>query len=250
MKVTDRNTPFVSKPQSVPADMQTEAEKEGQLLLEQLEELEKARKDSYEKMLSASFQKTSSSSSFYEKAKLNQYEKYKYSHSTNMSRLAGARSISEVRWFINAKHGEIRKVKLLVQDSAEAARIIRKLKSVIQSGNIKISRLRKEENLALQKRLAAKREKVRLEKQIAEQLRKKRTARKAQERCQTADFDDVLGKPSLQEMQYQKLTESFAKAASPLVQSTVSASTSEASVSSGSDMSASAGSDVSVDVTV
>lgn len=120
---------------------------------------------------------------------------YKYSHSANMMRLAGARSVSAVRGLIASKHGEIGTVKLKVQDKTEAAIIIRKIKAVIQSGHIKIARLHKEERIYERKKAAEKRRKILLERQLAEELKKKRIARKGQERCQTIVLDDVLERP-------------------------------------------------------
>ena len=94
------------------------------------------------------------STSFYAKKKSPKVRTYSYSHTSSMMRLAGARNVSSVKGLIAAKYGEIQRVKTQVSDSAEAARIVRKIKSVIQSGNIKIARLHKEENLELRQKSA------------------------------------------------------------------------------------------------
>lgn len=130
---------------------------------------------------------------------------YNYSHSSNMMRLANAKNVASVHGLIASKYGEISKVKLEVTDKAEAASIIRKIKAVIQNGNIKIARLHKEERIHEQKKLAAKRQKVKLEKLLAEQLRKKRIARKGQEHCQTICMDDIFPKPSAEDIKYRNI---------------------------------------------
>lgn len=131
---------------------------------------------------------------------------YKYSHSYHMMRLASARNVTSVRGLIASGYHEIGKVKQKITDPKEAAIIIRKIKSVIHSGNIKIARLHKEEQLFRAERMAARRQKARLECQIAEQLRKKKIARKAQEHCQTISFDDIFAKPSLNDERYRQIS--------------------------------------------
>ena len=134
---------------------------------------------------------------------------YNYSHSTNMMRLANARNVTAVRGLISAKYGEIQKVKMQVKDPAEAASIVRKIKSVIQSGNIKIARLHKEERLAFQKKAAEKKMKEKLARRLAEELRRKKTARQGQEQCQTSHLDDVLPKPSLNDERFRQIAEQY-----------------------------------------
>ena len=63
-------------------------------------------------------------------------------------------------------------------------------------------------------RLAKKRKKAALERQLAEQLRKKKIARKAQEHCQTASFDDIFGKPSVNDERYRQISEQYASSCS------------------------------------
>ncbi|MFR2836745.1 MAG: DUF6033 family protein [[Clostridium] nexile] len=83
--------------------------------------------------------------SYYETKKDTLYKTpYKYSHSSNMMRLANAKNVTSVRGLIASKYSEISKVKLEVTDKAEAASIIRKIKAVIQNGNIKIARSKEE----------------------------------------------------------------------------------------------------------
>lgn len=150
-------------------------------------------------------------SQFYQKRKNPKMTTYKYSHSRSMASLASAKNVSSVRGLIASKNREIQTVKLQVSDPAEAASIIRQIRSVIRSGNIKIARLHKEEHLYQQQRIAAKKMKVKLEKQLAEELRKKRTARKAQERCQTACMEDIFSKPSLNDYRYKEICEQYAE---------------------------------------
>lgn len=157
------------------------------------------------------------STNFYSKyaKKKSATTKYNYSHSTNMMRLASAKNVTAVRGLISAKYGEIQKVKAQVKDPAEAAAIVRKIKSVIQSGNIKISRLHKEENLNLQRRAAEKKLKEKLARQLAEELRRKKIARKGQEHCQTSHLDDVMPKPSLDDERFRQIAEQYAENLSP-----------------------------------
>ncbi len=147
---------------------------------------------------------------------------YKYSQSSQMMQLANAKNVSSVRGLIASSHSEIGKVKLKVSDPKEAAAIIRKIKVVIQKGNIKISRLHREERLFQAERRAAKRHKEMEERQLAEELRKKKIARKAQEHCQTASFDDIWGKPSLNEERYRQISEQYAASMPTLPDSAIS----------------------------
>lgn len=142
---------------------------------------------------------------------------YKYSQSYNMMRLASAKSIPAVRGLIASSYSEISKVKLKVSDSKEASLIIRKIKSVIQNSNIKIARLHREEHLFRAERIAEKKRKIMLERQLEEQLRKKKTARKAQEHCQTACFDDIFAKPSINDERYRQITEHYAAVSSAAI---------------------------------
>lgn len=148
---------------------------------------------------------------FYQKRENTKMTTYKYSHSQNMTKLAGAKSVSSVRGLIASKNREIQTVKFQVTDPAEAAAIIRQIRSVIQSGNIKIARLHKEERLHQQQKAAAKKMKIKLEKQLAEELRKKRTARKAQEHSQTACIEDVLSTSSINDHRYKEICEYYAE---------------------------------------
>lgn len=156
---------------------------------------------------------------FYQKKKDTKMTTYKYSHSQNMANLARAKSVSSVRGLIASKNREIQTVKLQVSDPAEAAAIVRQIRSVIRSGNIKIARLHKEERLYQQQKIAAKKMKVKLEKQLAEELRRKRTARKAQERCQTACMEDIFRTPSENDYRYKEICEQYAETMSGMTES-------------------------------
>ncbi len=182
------------------------------------------------------------STSFYSKhVKKNKgYTSYNYSHSTNMMRLASAKNVPAVRGLIAAKYGEIQKVKVQVKDASEAAAIVRKIKSVIQSGNLKIARLHKEEKLEWRKKAAEKKMKEKLARQLAEELRRKKTARKGLEHCQTSHLDDVMPKPSLNDERFRQIAEQY-------VQSLPS---SALSAESGASVDVSAGGEGAVSVTV
>lgn len=134
---------------------------------------------------------------------------YNYSHSTNMMRLANARNVSSVRGIIASKYGEIQRVKAQVKDPAESAAIVRKIKTVIQSGNLKIARLHKEENLSRLQKSAEKKLKEKLARQLAEELRRKKTARKGLEQAQTSHLDDVMPKPSLSDEKFRQIAEQY-----------------------------------------
>ena len=109
----------------------------------------------------------------------------------------------------------IQKVKAQVSDSAEAAAIVRKIKSVIMNGNLKISRLHKEENLQRLQKSAEKKLKEKLARQLAEELRRKKTARKGLEHCQTADIGDIFAKPSVNDEQFRQIAEQYAQSLFP-----------------------------------
>ncbi len=150
----------------------------------------------------------------------NPYSKpYKYSQSFNMMRLAGAKNVASVRGVIAANRSEIAKVKLEVTDAAEAAVIIRRIKNVIHKGDIKIARLHREEQLHRRQKAAKKRLKLKLEKQLAEELRRKRTARKAQEHCQTACMEDVFIKPSTADYRFKQIADQYTNTMSGFVPS-------------------------------
>lgn len=141
---------------------------------------------------------------------------YRYSQSTNMMRLAAARTVPSVRSLIASKQNEIGEVRRKVSDPVEAAATIRKIKGVIQSGQIKIARLHKEEALHKQKRAAAKKMRKKLEQQLSEELRKKRIARKAQEHSQTAPFDDIFfnSNSAMNDQLYKQIADQYAGTAS------------------------------------
>lgn len=155
---------------------------------------------------------------------------YNYSHSTNMMRLANAKNVTSVRGIIASKYGEIQKVKFQVKDPAEKAAVIRKIRAVIQSGNIKIARLHKEEDLKRLQKSAEKKLKEKLARQLAEELRRKKTARKGQEQAQTSHLDDVMPKPSFSEEKFRQIAEQYVDS---MPSSAVSAETGVSAASAG-----------------
>ncbi len=157
------------------------------------------------------------STSFYAKKKSPKVNSYSYSHTSSMMRLASARNVTSVKGLISAKYGEIQRVKSQVSDPAEAARIVRKIKSVIQSGNIKIARLHKEENLRLREKAAERKMKDKLALQLAQELKRKQKARMGQEHCQTstAHMDDVMPNSSMNDEQFKQMAEQYVDSLSP-----------------------------------
>jgi len=168
------------------------------------------------------------STSFYAnvKKKSPKVSSYSYSHTSSMMRLASARNVTSVKGLISAKYGEIQRVKSQVSDPAEAARIVRKIKSVIQSGNIKIARLHKEENLQLRQKAAERKMKEKLALQLAQELKRKQKARMGQEHCQTstAHMDDVLPNSSMNDEQFRQMAEQYVDSLSPTALSAEAAS--------------------------
>lgn len=157
------------------------------------------------------------SNSFYANKKRPKVNSYSYSHTSSMMRLASARNVSSVKGLISAKYGEIQRVKMQVSDSAEAARIVGKIKSVILSGNIKIARLHKEENIQRRQKAAEKKMKEKLALQLAQELKRKQKARMGLEQCQssTAHMDDVMPNSSMSDEQFRQMAEQYVDSLSP-----------------------------------
>lgn len=164
-----------------------------------------------EEEANATWWRDKKSTSFYAKKKSPKVNSYSYSHTSSMMRLASARNVSSVKGLISAKYGEIQRVKSQVSDQAEAAKIVSKIKSVIQSGNIKIARLHKEENLKLRQKAAERKMKEKLALQLAQELKRKQKARMGQEHCQTstAHMDDVMPDSSMNDEQFKQMAEQY-----------------------------------------
>lgn len=174
------------------------------------------------------------STSFYAKnKKARRNSHYNYSHSNNMMRLASARDIPAVKGLLAGKYGELQKVQWQVDDPAEAAAVIRKIKAFIRSGNLKISRLHKEEDLERLRKSAEKKMKERLERQLREELRRKKAARRGQEQCETADIADVFPKSGMNDERFRQIAEQYVQSMFPSASDggTVSTDTGGASVS-------------------
>ncbi len=173
--------------------------------------------------------------SFYARAKKKtpKVSSYSYSHTSNMMRLANARDVASVKSVIAAKYGEMLRVRSQVSDAVEAAAIIRKIKSVIQSGNIKVARLHKEENLKLRQRSAERKMKEKLARQLAEELKRKKNARMGQEQCQASNLEDVLPKSAVTDERFRQIAEQYVEALSPVAVSAKTASLGGGAVSSG-----------------
>ncbi len=132
-----------------------------------------------------------------------------------MMRLASARDVSAVKSLIAGKYGEMQKVKWEVKDSAEAAAILRKIKAFIRSGNLKISRLHKEEDLERLRKSAEKKMKERLERQLREELRRKKAARKGQEHCETTDMEEIFPKSGMNDERFRQIAEQYVQTMFP-----------------------------------
>lgn len=156
------------------------------------------------------------STSYYAKnKKAKSPSRYNYSHSNNMMRLASARDISAVKGLIAAKYGELQKVRWQVEDPVEASAVIRKIKAFIRSGNLKISRLHKEEDLERLRKSAEKKMKERLEQQLREELRRKKAARRGQERCETTDLEEVFPKSGVNDERFRQIAEQYIQSMFP-----------------------------------
>ncbi len=176
------------------------------------------------------------STSFYSsKIKTPKTKAYSFSHASNMMRLAGARDVRAVKSLISAKYGEIQRVKLQVSDSTEAAAIVRKIRSVIQSGNIKIARLHKEENLQLRQKSAEKKKKEKLARQLAQELKRKQRARMGQEKCQSqaAHMSDLIPKNNMTDEQFRQIAEQYVETLSSTALSAETAGMIDCSASGG-----------------
>lgn len=161
------------------------------------------------------------STSFYSKhvKKKSSLSTYNYSHTSNMMRLASARNVPAVKGLISAKYGEIQKVKMQGMEPSEASAIIRKIKSVILNGNLKIARLHKEENLELRKKSAEKKMKEKLALELARELSRKRRSRMGLEQCQTADLDDVMPGSSAGNEYFQQMVDQYLESLSSTISS-------------------------------
>lgn len=156
------------------------------------------------------------STSFYEKNKKTKSSShYNYSHSNNMMRLASARDISAVKGLIAGKYGEMQKVRWQVDDPAEASAIIRKIKAFIRSGNLKISRLHKEEDLERLRKAAEKKMKERQEQRLREELRRKKAARRGQEQCETTDMEELFPESAMNDERFRQIAEQYVRSMSP-----------------------------------
>ncbi len=172
------------------------------------------------------------STSFYAKTKTPKTSSYSFSHSSNMMRLAGARDVTAVKGLISAKYGEIQRVKMQVSDASEAAAIVRRIRSVIQSGNIKIARLHKEENLKYRQKSAEKKMKAKLALRLAQELRRKQQARMGQELCQTSHLDDIVPKTGMTDEQFRQIAEQYVDSLSSTALSAETANLVDCAVSS------------------
>ncbi len=145
------------------------------------------------------------STSFYStKVKTPKSKGYSFSHASNMMRLAGARDV----------------------------------RSVIQSGNIKVARLHKEENLQLRQKSAEKKMKEKLARQLAQELRRKQKARMGQEYCQSqaAHMSDLIPRQNMTDEQFKQIAEQYVESLSPTALAAESASMVDCTVSSGASV--------------
>lgn len=107
----------------------------------------------------------------------------KISASSYLLRVARAGTTSQVEAIIRGARADLQFVRTCSTDSSEAEKAERIIKKVISKSQLKIVRLKKEQNLEYRKKLADKSEK----RQIKEELRKRRIRRKAEEAADTLD---------------------------------------------------------------
>lgn len=134
---------------------------------------------------------------------------YKFNYGNQMTRLAQAKSISNVRGVIHSQYQEISRAKFLISDANQSAMTVTKIKAVIQKGNIKISRLRKEEMLVQRNKIAVKMQKARLARELQEEIRGRRAARKGQEHCDTIDMGGALENRSEAQLKYEQAIKEY-----------------------------------------
>lgn len=107
----------------------------------------------------------------------------KISAASYMTRVAQAGTKTQVEAVIRGARADLQFVRTCSTDSSEAEKAERIIKKVISKSQLKIARLKKEQNLEFRKKLSDKAEGCR----IKEELRKRRMRRKAQEAADTLD---------------------------------------------------------------
>lgn len=180
---------------------------------------------------------------------------YKFNYGGHMTRLAQAKSIQNVRGLIQVQYGELGKAKRLIEDKGEAAVTVRRIRSVISKASLKISRLRKEDELDLQRAAAEKKAKEALAREMGEKLRAKRIARTGQERCDTVDQLGLLQSANPASVRYDEIYKAYQANAQTLFNAAASGMGVGAGPATGSAAGADLGSgavsvDISVDVSV
>lgn len=128
--------------------------------------------------------------------------RYKYNPGNHLTRLAQARSVSNVRGVIQTQYNEMSRARRNIKNKSEAAVTLRRIRNVISKGNIKIARLHKEEALARRCRIAEHKSQMKREQMLRQELREKRMARKAQEHCDTMDFRNLLDEQAKSNSRY------------------------------------------------
>lgn len=109
----------------------------------------------------------------------------KISASSYLLRVAQAGTKTQVEAVLRGARADLQFVRTCSTDSSEAQKAERIIKKVISKGQLKIVRLRKEQNLELRKKLAGKSEK----REIKEELRRRRVRRKAEEAADILDTE-------------------------------------------------------------
>lgn len=136
--------------------------------------------------------------------------RYKYNPGNHLTRLAQARSISNVRGLIQTQYNEMSRARRNIKNKTEAAVTLRRIRNVISKGNIKIARLHKEEALAKRCRIAEHKNQAAREQRLRQELKEKRMARKSQEHCDTLDFSNLLDEKARSDNRYHELLENAA----------------------------------------
>lgn len=108
-----------------------------------------------------------------------------------MYRIATARTASRVSAILRGARADLQFVKKSGASQEDVAKAEKILKRVISKSKLKIKRLKQEQEIARQQKLAESAKKEALQKELTEKLRKKQRARTAQEAADMGDTEHV-----------------------------------------------------------
>lgn len=115
-----------------------------------------------------------------------------YNSSGMLHRLASTKTRTGVHGVINSARQSIRLAKSSSSSTTEMQATVRKLKRVVQFAEKKLTALRHEERLKQHKEAAQAAENRREERKAIQETRKRKRIRKAYERCNTIDPEDMM----------------------------------------------------------